>query len=97
MGHPGGMLDQRLDRAERLREREQAGAGDDVEGQVLVEREEAHHAAEVAHLAGGDLGRPGIQHLGDRVVPRNSSTIARAFSQWARMRTASVFTPRSTR
>ena len=68
-----GMLDERLDRAERLGQREEPRARDELERGVLVVREERHHAAEVAHLAARDLGLVGIQHLRRRRRARAAS------------------------
>ena len=63
-----GVLDQRLDRAERLTEREEAGALDDGEGGGLTPGgEERDHPAEVAHLPGrGVVARvPGEARIED--------------------------------
>ena len=99
------MLDERLDRAERLGEREQPRLGDDVERGVLAARgDEAHHAAEVAHLPARDvvagmIGQARVQHRADRVVARRSivDDRARVLAVPVHADTASVFTPRSTR
>ena len=57
VGHLAGVLDEALDRAERLGEREQLGGGGDPLGGVgAAAHREADHAAEVAHL----LGRRGV-------------------------------------
>ena len=64
--------------------------------------QERDHAAEVAHLTGGDLvarvvGQPGPEHLRRRAGgSRGTRRRARAFAHCRSMRTASVFTPRST-
>src|ERR1700694_5773348 len=54
MGHPCGVLGQRFDRAERLREGEDLQPLQGAEGGRLVGELEAHHAAEHSHLARGD-------------------------------------------
>ena len=52
--HPGGMLDQALDAAERLRQLEDLRPGDERDRLLLRLDEERDHPAEVAHLLGGD-------------------------------------------
>ena len=71
VGHRPGVLDQRLDAAERLPEGEHLGALADGEGLLEPAGDaERDHPAEALHLAGGDLvagvGREaGVDHLGD--------------------------------
>ena len=72
--HPVRVLDQALDAAERLGEREDLRPGDERDGLLLGLDEERDHAAEVAHLARGDLvagvvGEAGVEHALDRRVP----------------------------
>jgi poly(3-hydroxybutyrate) depolymerase len=55
VGHARGMLDQAFDAAERLGEREQLRAGDEVDGLGFRLHQERDHAAEVAHLSARDL------------------------------------------
>ena len=68
MGHLAGVLDQALDRAERLGEREQLGRrGDPLGGLGAAAQREADHPAEVAHLLGrrgvaGVVGELRVQH-----------------------------------
>ena len=62
------MLDQALDAAEALGERPDPRAGDEVDRLLLRLDEERDHAAEVAHLARGDLvarmvGQARVEHL----------------------------------
>src|SRR4051794_14251380 len=69
VGHPPGVLDQRLDAAERLGQREHAGAVAHLERALLAAlRAERHHAAEAVHLAVGHLvagvvRQPGVVDL----------------------------------
>src|ERR671923_237314 len=53
--HPGGVLDEALDAAERLGELPDRCAADQADRLLLRLGEEAHHPAEVGHLARGDL------------------------------------------
>ena len=53
--HPRGVLDQALDAAEALGECPHLRAPDEVDGLLLGLDEERDHAAEVAHLPGGEL------------------------------------------
>ena len=68
--HPAGMLDQRLDSTEGLREREQSRAVADLERSRLTAiNVERHHAAEPAHLLGRKVvpwvrGQPRVAHGG---------------------------------
>src|SRR5687768_2337280 len=55
MRHPRGMLDEALDAAGALRERPDLRAPAHLHGLLLGSAEEGDHAAEVAHLAGGNL------------------------------------------
>ena len=73
MRHPSGMLDQALDAAERLRELEDIGLRYELDRLLLGLDQERDHAAEVAHLAGGDLvagmrRQARIEHLLDSRV-----------------------------
>ena len=87
--HPRGVLDQALDAAEALGERPDLRARDERDGLLLGLDEERDHAAEVAHLPGGDLvARVAPRGRGrGRARPRGcasrNSTTARAFSQCA--------------
>ena len=70
-----GVLDQALDAAERLAEREHLGARADVERRLLAAGvPEADHAAEALHLprghgVAGVLGQARVDHLRDLRVP----------------------------
>ena len=71
MCHASGVLDERLDGAERLRQREELRVAHDGERRVLSgSQREAHHAAEVPHLPRGGrmrvVGKLWIQHTVDR-------------------------------
>src|SRR5690606_27757314 len=71
--HATRVLDERLDAAERLREREDARAGADLERTLLAADAERDHAAVAAHLPARDvvpgvLAQAGPQHLLDRGV-----------------------------
>jgi hypothetical protein len=56
VGHPGRVLDQRLNAAQGLAQREQPGARADGDGLLLAAPHlEGHHAAEAVHLRLGDL------------------------------------------
>src|SRR6266508_6376761 len=55
VGHPRRMLDQALDSAQALGEDPDVRAPDDLNRLLLRLDEERDHAAEVAHLAGGDV------------------------------------------
>ena len=78
VGHLAGVLDQALDRAERLGEREQLGRrGDPLGGLAAAAQREADHPAEVAHLLGrggvaGMVGQLRVQHPLDGRVARRA-------------------------
>ena len=55
MRHPRRVLDQALDAAEGLREREDVRPRDECDRFLLRLRKERDHPAEVTHLACGDL------------------------------------------
>src|SRR6478735_9852 len=69
--HPARVLDERLDPAERLREREHLRLRAGVQRGLLPSGDpERHDAAVPLHLLRGDrvpgvLGQPGVDHLGD--------------------------------
>ena len=78
--------------------------GDDVErGCLAAGGEEAHHAAEVAHLAGarrrgrGASGRPGYSTRATAGCAASIATTARAFAQCRSMRTAERLDARAAR
>ena len=76
-------------------------ARDQLDRFLLGAGEERDHPAEVAHLALRDLvagmaRQPRVEHLLDAWCDSRYSAIRRAFSQWRSMRTARVFSPRST-
>ena len=102
MRHPGRVLDQALDAAERLGEQEQLRPAADRDGLGLGLDEERDHAAEVAHLARARSRGPGATAARGRgrarppAAPRGTPRSRRAFSQCWRIRTASVFSPRRT-
>ena len=74
VGHPAGVLDERLDAAEGLAEGEDLGLLADRERLLLAAGDpERHHAAEALHLPRGDrvpgvLREAGVDHLRDRRV-----------------------------
>ena len=96
------MLDQALDAAERLGELEELRPRDELDRLLLRLDEERDHAAEVAHLRARDCVagmrlEPGPEHALDRVVALEELRDRAGRSRSAaRMRTASVFSPRST-
>ena len=72
--HPGRVLDQALDTAERFRELEDRRAGDEVDRLRLGLQQERDHAAEVAHLGARDVvarmvRQAGVEHALDGRVP----------------------------
>ena len=76
VGHPAGVLDQRLDAAERLPEREHLGPRAHVERVLLAAgHAEGDDPAVPLHLAAGDLvtgvlGQPRVEDLADGLVAR---------------------------
>ena len=79
--HPRGVLDQRLDAAERLREREHAGrARTPSSADASLPGPERDHAAEPAHLPGGDLV-PGVARAGPGRSPAVTRGVRRRGSR----------------
>ena len=76
MRHAPGVLDERLDRTERFREREHARSRDQLDGSLLTTaHEERDHASEAAHLTDGGgvtgvMAEPRVHHPLDRGVLR---------------------------
>ena len=97
------MTDQRLDAAQALGQAEQPRPGEEAPGVLAASPQpDADHAAEVAHLAGGDLvvgmvaAGPDSRPARPSGCSASQSASACALAQCRSMRTASVLMPRRT-